>query len=63
MSRAFTKAALQGRSLSELQGLYRKEMQDLIRSEAGSRHRRDALANLETLSLAIAQRYAAGPCL
>jgi hypothetical protein len=61
MSRTFNKAALQDRSVGELRALYHAEMRRLIRSERGSPARHDALSNLETISLAIARRYAAGP--
>lgn len=61
MSETFNKAALQGRSLAELRGLYQAQMQALVRSERGSQARRDALSNLEAISLAMAQRLSAGP--
>lgn len=62
MSRIITPADLQGRSLPELQALYRAVHEELVRSEAGSQARRNALASLEALSLAIAQRRAfSGP--
>lgn len=60
MSKIFTQAALQGRSLPELRALFHEAHQELVRSEAGSQERRDALANLDTISRAVAQRYA-GP--
>jgi hypothetical protein len=56
MQNIITLAALQGRSLSELQALY----SSLVRSERGSQARSDALASLENISLAIAQRRIAG---
>lgn len=60
MSAIFTQAALQGRSLPELRALFAQAHQELVRSEAGSQERRDALANLDTVSRVLAQRYA-GP--
>lgn len=60
MSGIFTQAALQGRSLPELRALFHEAQQELVRSEAGSQERRDALANIDTISRAVAQRYA-GP--
>jgi len=60
MSAIFTQAALQGRSLPELRALFAQAHQELVRSEQGSQERHDALANLDTVSHAIAQRYA-GP--
>jgi len=60
MSAIFTQAALQGRSLPELRALFAQAHQELVRSEHGSQERHDALANLDTVSRAIAQRYA-GP--
>lgn len=60
MSRIITQASLQGRSLAELQALHRLAQQELVQSEAGSQARRDALARLEALSLAIARRRALG---
>ncbi len=56
MSRITTAAALQGRTLTQLQALYQSMQQELVCSEAGSPERREALASLEALSLAIAQR-------
>ena len=61
MTRIITPADLQGRSLTELQALYRAVHEELVRSETGSQARREALASLETLSLAIARRRAPGP--
>ncbi len=61
MSRIITTAALQGRSLTQLQALYQAMHQELVRSEYGSQGRRDALASLELISLAIAQRRMSGP--
>ncbi len=61
MSRIITQAALQGRSLSELQALYQTAQQELVRSEEGSTGRYEALASLELISLAIAHRRIAGP--
>ena len=60
MTRIITPADLQGRSLTDLQALYRTVQQELAQSESGSQARRDALASLEALSLAIAIRMA-GP--
>lgn len=61
MSGIFTVAALQGRSLGELQALHAAAQQELVLSEDGSQERRDTLSNLETISLAIAQRRIQGP--
>jgi len=61
MSRIITAAALQGRSLTQLQALYQSVQQELVRSEHGSQARREALASLETISLAIAQARLSGP--
>lgn len=60
MSRIITQADLFGRSLAELEGLYRAAQEELVRSEPGSQARRDALASLETLGLAIARKRAFG---
>lgn len=62
MSKIFTQAALQRFNLSELQALYQLEMRDLVRSNEDTHQRRNALANLDTLSRAIAQRRCSGPC-
>lgn len=56
MTRIITSEGLQGRSLPELQALFREAQQELVQSEPGSQARRDALASLEALSLAMAQR-------
>lgn len=62
MSRIITPSDLQGRSLSELQALHRSVHDELVRSAPGSADRRQALASLETLSLAIARlRSLGGP--
>ena len=61
MSRIFTQAALQGRSLPELRALFQAAQQELVCSECGSHERSDALTNLDTISRAIAHRYNAGP--
>ena len=61
MSRIITAAALQGSSLTQLQALYQAVQQELVRSEYGSLARSEALASLELISLAIAQRRSAGP--
>jgi len=60
MSTIFTQAALQGRSLPELRALFAQAHQELVRSECGSQERHDALANLDTISRVLGQRYA-GP--
>ena len=60
MQNIITLAALQGRSLSELQALYSSVQQELVCSERGSQARSDALASLENISLAIAQHRSAG---
>lgn len=54
-------AALQGRSLAQLQTLHQQVQQELVRSDAGSYARRDALASLEIISLAIGRARIAGP--
>jgi hypothetical protein len=61
MSRIITAATLQGRTLAQLQALYQATQQELVRSDSGSQERHEALASLELLSLAIAQRRMAGP--
>lgn len=58
MSRIITPADLHGRSLAELQALYRAVHDELAHSEPGSHERRIALASLEVLTRAIAQRRA-----
>jgi hypothetical protein len=60
MTKLFTQAALQGRSVSELRALFASTQQELVRSTAGSQERSTALRNLETISLAIARKHA-GP--
>lgn len=60
MTKLFTQAALQGRSVSELRALFASTQQELVRSDAGSQDRSTALRNLETLSLAISRKQA-GP--
>ena len=60
MTRIITPAALQGRSLPELQALYRAVEHELVQTEIGSQARREAAASLDTLSVAIARRMA-GP--
>ena len=61
MSRIITTADLQGRSLTELQTLYRMVQQEFAASAPGSAERRSALADLENISRAIAQRRALSP--
>ena len=61
MSGIFTKAALQGRSLQQLQALHHGAHQELVQTEYGSQDRREALAKIETISLAIAQQRIRGP--
>jgi len=61
MSKIITPAALQGRSLWQLQALYREAQQELIRSQPGSVVRGEALASLELISRAIAQHHITGP--
>ncbi len=56
MSRIITASELQNRSLTELQALYRTVQQELAASAPGSAARRNALASLENISRAIAQR-------
>ena len=63
MTTIITPEVLQGRSLAELQALYHQLQQELVRSERGSAERRNALAGIEALSLAIAQKRIAGPLL
>ena len=60
MTTIITPAALQGRSLTELQALLRTVQRELVQSEPGSQARRDAIATIEALSLAIARRRALG---
>jgi len=60
MTRIIAPADLQGRSLTELQAPYRAVQQELVQSEPGSQARRDAIASLEALGLAIARRRALG---
>ena len=59
MSAIFTQAALQGRTLPELRALFNQAQRVLTVSQPGSQERREALANLDTLSRVIAQRYRA----
>ena len=61
MTRIITPADLQGRSLTELQALYRAVHEELVRSDAHSQARREALASLEAISLAMAMRSPRGP--
>ena len=61
MTRIFTAASLQGRSLPDLRRLFRAAQQDLTQSAAGSADRAAALANLENIGRAIAHRQAQGP--
>lgn len=56
MCKIITTAELQYRSLAELQALYRKVQQELAISAPGSAARRNALASLENIGRAIAQR-------
>lgn len=63
MTRIITPECLQGRSLTELQALYRAVNEELVRSEAGSQARREALASLEAVSVALALRRLRGPSL
>lgn len=58
MSLVITAAALQNRRLEDLQTLYRKVQEELTRSQRGSAERRNALANLENISRAIARARA-----
>ena len=51
---------LHQRSESELSALFRAVSERLVRSERGSPERRNALASLETISLARAARMTAG---
>lgn len=54
MFRLITAAELRGRTLSDLQDLYRKVEAELIRSPRGSAQRRNAIASLENIARAIA---------
>ena len=49
MERIITRAALQGRTLTQLQALYQSVQQELVRSKRGSQARCDALTSLEML--------------
>lgn len=60
MSRIFTPASLQGRSLAELEALYRAAEQELVQTEIGSQARCELAASLDAISVAIARRLA-GP--
>lgn len=61
MSKIFTAAALDERSLPELRALFRKVHDDLVSSEADSQERRNALASIENISRAIAKRTSVHP--
>jgi hypothetical protein len=58
MTRIITPADLQGLSLGDLQALEFSVQQELAESEPGSQARRNAIASLEALSVAIAHRRA-----
>ncbi len=58
MTRIITPAALQGRSLTELEALYRAVEQELVQAELDSQARREAVASLDAISVAIARRSA-----
>lgn len=58
MTKLFTQAALQGRSVCELRALFASVQQELVRSDAGSQDRSTALRNLETISLTLARKHA-----
>ena len=60
MSRIFTQASLQQRSLPELRAAFAKAQQELVQSAPASDARRTALVNLDVISLAMAERMA-GP--
>ncbi len=62
MSAIFTMAALSGKSVPQLQALFRKETQALTQSAPMTDQRRVALSNLEVIERALAARYASGPC-
>ncbi|MCR8725813.1 hypothetical protein [Frigidibacter sp. ROC022] len=61
MSKIFTAAALDGRSIPELRALFRKAHEEMVASEAGSVDRRNAIASIENIGRAIAQRSANTP--
>ena len=61
MSKIFTAAALEQRSLPELRTLFRQAQDDLAASDVASCERRNALASLENISRAIAKRTVSGP--
>lgn len=61
MSKIFTAAALDQRSLPELRTLFRKAQEELVASEVGSIDRCNALASLDNISRAIAKRTASTP--
>jgi hypothetical protein len=58
MFRLITAAELRGRTLSDLQDLYRTVEAELIRSPRGSAQRRNALASPENIARAIAKMRA-----
>ncbi len=59
MSEIFTMAALGKRPLPELRKMFHQAQQELVQSRPASDERRTALANLENLGRAIAQRHQA----
>jgi hypothetical protein len=61
MSRIITQADLYGCTLTDLQALYHTLQHELVLSEAGSQARRNALASLDAVSLAMARRHMRGP--
>lgn len=61
MSRLITAAELATKSVPELQSIYRTTFNDLARSEIGSIERRNALANLENISNALAHATVCSP--
>jgi hypothetical protein len=61
MSKIFTAAALDQRSLPELRTLFRKAQEELFASEDGSMDRSNALASLDNISRAIAKRTSSCP--
>lgn len=61
MSKIFTAAALDRYSVPELRTLFHQAQLDLAASEAETRERHEALANLENIGRAIAKRTASAP--
>lgn len=56
MTRIISPSELQGRSVPELRALFHQAQQELVQSDRSSQERSAALANLDNISLAMAQR-------